>query len=173
MFNQGFLNNVFELNNDDMHIENNNTLNTINKTKTTMNENSGDLEALNLINIRNKNRLILAHLNINSLRNKFDALKLLIKDKIDILVVTESKLDETFHMAQFHIEGFKPPIRLDRNAYGAVLLFILGKIYHQSFYENLHSKVTVKGYFLNFICEKLSFYFSLATILKEPGYLHT
>ena len=57
-----------------------------------MNENSGDLEALNLIHIRNKNRLILAHLNINSLRNKFDALKLLIKDKIDILVVTENQI---------------------------------------------------------------------------------
>ena len=96
MCNQGFLNNVFELNNDDVHIKNNNTSNTINKTKTTMNENPGDLEALNLINIRNKNMLILGDLNINSLRSKFDALKLLIKDKIDILVVTETKLDETF-----------------------------------------------------------------------------
>ena len=87
-----------------------------------MNENSGDLETLKLINIKNKNRLILAHLNINSLRNKFDALKLLIKEKIDILVITETKLDETFPTAQFFIEGT-----------AAALLFILGKTYHQSF----------------------------------------
>ena len=71
-----------------------------------MNVNSGDLETLKLINIKNKNRLILAHLNINSLRNKCDALKLLIKDKIDILVSTETKLDETFPIAQFLVSCY-------------------------------------------------------------------
>ena len=69
------------------------SINTDNITHYTMNENSGDLETLKLINIKNKNRLILAHLNINSLCNKFDAHKLIIKDKIDILVTTEMKLD--------------------------------------------------------------------------------
>ena len=34
-----------------------------NKTKSTMNETSGDIEVLKATNIKNKNRLILAHLN--------------------------------------------------------------------------------------------------------------
>ena len=49
-----------------------------------------------MINMKNANQLILAQLNINSLRNKFDALTLLIKDKVDILVITETNLDNSF-----------------------------------------------------------------------------
>ena len=159
MCNQGFLNNVFELNNDDVHIENNNTLNTINKTKTTMNENSGDLEALNLINIRNMNRPILAHLNINSLRNKFDALKLLIKDKIDILVVTETKLDETFPMTQFHIEGFKSPIRLDRNAYGGGIIVYIRENIPSKLLQKLTFESDSEGIFFELHLRKTKFLF--------------
>ena len=46
---------------------------------------------LNSANI--KNRLVLAQLNINSLRYKFDSLKCLVKDKMDLLVVTETKFN--------------------------------------------------------------------------------
>ena len=124
-----------------------------------MNENSGDLEALNLINIRNKNRLILAHLNINSLRNKFDALKLLIKDKIDILVVTETKLDETFPMAQFHIEGFKPPIRLDRNAYGGGIIVYIRENIPSKLLQKLIFESDSKGIFFELHLRKTKFLF--------------
>ena len=54
-------------------------------------------------------------MNINLLRNKFDQLKILVHNKIDILVVTESKLDDTFPDSQFHIPGYKLPFRKDRN----------------------------------------------------------
>ena len=33
---------------------------------------------------------------VNSLRNKFDLLTYLIKNNIDILIITETKLDEIF-----------------------------------------------------------------------------
>ena len=67
----------------------------------------------------NTNRIIVAQLNINSsLRNKVDALKTIISGKIDVLVITKSKLDHTFHTNQFLIDGFSPPFRLDRNSRG-------------------------------------------------------
>ena len=35
----------------------------------------------------------MCHININSVSSKFDQLKLLVQDDVDILVVTESKID--------------------------------------------------------------------------------
>ena len=64
-------------------------------------------------------------MNINSLRNKFDQLRLLVKDTIDILIIQETKLDETFPDGQFIIEGFMPPFRRDRNRFGGgVMIYI-------------------------------------------------
>ena len=71
-----------------------------------------DLKALRL---KNFNKLILAHLSINSLRNKFEFLISLIKDNIDILMISETKLDQSFPTNQFMINGFSAPFRLDRN----------------------------------------------------------
>ena len=60
-------------------------------------------------------------MNINSLRNKFDQLKILVQNKIDILVVTESKLDNTRPDSQFHLPGYKVPFHKDRNKLGRKL----------------------------------------------------
>ena len=51
--------------------------------------------------VKNVGKLIFATLNINSIRNKFDELKSLIIGNIDVLVVTETKLDDSFPSAQF------------------------------------------------------------------------
>ena len=48
-----------------------------------------------------------------------------IKDTIDFLVVTESKLDDTYPPDQFQIEGFSKPIRLDRNRNGGGLIIFV------------------------------------------------
>ena len=40
--------------------------------------------------------MIIGNLNINSIRNKFEQLKETVLKYVDILVVTETKLDETF-----------------------------------------------------------------------------
>ena len=45
---------------------------------------SNQSDALTEIRIKNPKQLIIAHLNINSLRNKFDQLKILVQDKTDI-----------------------------------------------------------------------------------------
>ena len=71
------------------------------------------------------NQLIIAHVNINSISNKFDQLSYIIKDNVDILVVGETKLDDSFPTSQFRINGFSKPYRLDRTRNGGgVMIFV-------------------------------------------------
>ena len=51
--------------------------------------------------IKHFSQLIIVHLNIKSLRNKFDFLVEFIKDKIDILMISETRIDESFQLCQF------------------------------------------------------------------------
>ena len=53
-------------------------------------------DVLNQIRKKNPNRIIIVHLKINSIRNKFEMLKEVIGNKIDILLMYETKLDDTF-----------------------------------------------------------------------------
>ena len=73
----------------------------------------------------NANKIIIGHLNINSIRNKFECLKYMIDKNVDLLLISETKLDETFPEQQFHIEGFSPPYRRDRNDKGGGLLLFV------------------------------------------------
>ena len=66
--------------------------------------------------------LIIAYLNINSIRNKIDFLRPMISESIDVLILAETKLDNTFPASQFVIEGFMKPFRYDRNQNGDGLL---------------------------------------------------
>ena len=62
----------------------------------------------NIENIRSKNpnRLIIAQLNINSLRNKFDSLVEILQSNVDMLFISETAIDSSFPTAQFKIEGY-------------------------------------------------------------------
>ena len=66
-------------------------------------------EDLNNLRLKNPNRLICAHLNINSVRNKFDLLSDIIKNNIDILMISETKLDSSFPNGQFQFHGYSEP----------------------------------------------------------------
>ena len=48
------------------------------------------------LKLKNVNRLICAQLNINSIGNKFDSLVNIINNNIDILMISEIKLDPPF-----------------------------------------------------------------------------
>ena len=68
------------------------------------------------------NRLLIGKLNISSISNKFGQLKLFVLGKVDILIITETKLDSTLPTSQFLIEGYSKPYRFDRNRNGGVVL---------------------------------------------------
>ena len=70
------------------------------------------------LKLKNNHRLVIGNLNINSISNKFDNLKLIIQGRIDILVITETKTDSTFPLNQFAIQGYSKPYRFDRNRNG-------------------------------------------------------
>ena len=76
-------------------------------------------------NKRNINRLIIRQLNINSLSNKYESLVQQITGNIDILMVSETKLDNSFPVSQFLIDGYTSPFRIDRdNNGGGIMLFV-------------------------------------------------
>ena len=53
----------------------------------------------------------------------------MLTEVLDILMISETKLDDSFPEAQFHIEGFRAPFRLDRNKYGGgILLYVRNNI---------------------------------------------
>ena len=57
--------------------------------------------------ISNVKKLILRHLNINSIRNKFDLFSKQIKGAIDVLMVSKTKLNKRFSEGLFLIEDFR------------------------------------------------------------------
>ena len=62
-----------------------------------------------------------------SIRNKFDCLCEQVKGNIDILLVSETKIDGSFSIGQFVIGGFSPPYRLDCNCHGGDLMLFVRK----------------------------------------------
>ena len=74
---------------------------------------------------KNKNRPIIAQLNISSIRNKFGFLSSQITKYVDTLLLSETKLDDLFPTAQFLRNGFCKPYRLDRSPNGGgILLYV-------------------------------------------------
>ena len=73
------------------------------------------------------NKLILGHVNINSISNKFDALTYIIGNNIDIILISEIKTDDTFHTDELFIKGFSVLYRQDRNRTGVGLLLFAGE----------------------------------------------
>ena len=62
-------------------------------------DNSGINQAHSLlkeVRIKNVNRLIIGTLNINSLASKFEQLKLVMKNSLDVLILQETKFDSIF-----------------------------------------------------------------------------
>ena len=61
------------------------------------------------------NRVVLAHLNITSLRNKLYLLAAQIKGNADVLALLETKLDDSFPAGQSKITIYASPFRVDQN----------------------------------------------------------
>ena len=77
---------------------------------------------LKSIRIRNLNKIVVGHLNITSIRNKFNFITHEVKGSIDILMISETKLDESFPSGQLLLDGYSVPFRFDRNGNGGGIL---------------------------------------------------
>ena len=87
-------------------------------------------------NIRRKNlqNIVIGQININSLRNKLDFLAEQNKRIIDVLVISETKLDEPFPVDQFKNPGYTSRFRLDRDQHDEKnMIFIREDIPTKSF----------------------------------------
>ena len=72
--------------------------------------------------------ITIGHLNVNSLRNKFISCFDwgVRQSKLDIFLVSETKIDHSFPNQQFSIDGYKT-YRRDRNNFGGGLLFYVNE----------------------------------------------
>ena len=113
----------------------------INNSNNVSTNNSSDTYDLHSLRKKNPERVILSHLNINSLRNKFDFLVPLVKDHIDVLMLSETKLDDSFPQAQFQMSGYSMPYRLNRNQNGGgIMLYVREDIPSKLVKSNLNSE---------------------------------
>ena len=78
---------------------------------------SDPFEKIKNTRLKNPNRLITVQLNINFLRNIFDSLVRMLHNNLDILFISETKIDSSFPTAQFQRGGYTT-YSLDRNANG-------------------------------------------------------
>ena len=72
-------------------------------------------------------KITVSHLNINSIMNKSDRLSFIIDTNTDILLISETKLDDSFSSAQLSLKRFCSPYRLHRNSKGGGILLYFRK----------------------------------------------
>ena len=81
--------------------------------------------SLKEIRTKNLNQIVLAHPNINSFRNKFEIHADQITGNVDLMVISEAKLDDSFPESQFKTPGYFSPFRLDRDQNGGgIMVFV-------------------------------------------------
>ena len=90
------------------------------------------IDSIRQLKLSNPHKIILGHLNINSLRNKFESIADVIQGTFDIFLLSETKIDESFPDKQFHLNNYKI-FRKDRNRYGGGIMFYVN--------ENLPGKI--------------------------------
>ena len=82
-------------------------------------------DTLKKLRTKSLNRVIIGQININSIGNKTELLSEAVLGNIDILMVSEAKIDMSFPASQFVIQGFAAPFRLDRtNTGGGILVYV-------------------------------------------------
>ena len=98
-------------------------------------ENNSDAEIfqdLHNYRLKHNRQLIFGHLNVNSMKNKFHEIyEILNNGYIDILGISETKLDESFSNSIFKIQDFTCH-RLDRNIHGGgIMMYVRSSVPHR------------------------------------------
>ena len=87
-----------------------------------------------------------------------------INNNIDILMISETKLDPSFPTGQFHIHGFSEPYRFDRNSSGGgILLYIREDIPSKL----ILTKLTIEGFFSEINLRKKGGFFDIRTFERN------
>ena len=85
---------------------------------------SDTLNGLHEQRLNHPKNVIIGHLNINSIRNKFSSFKDLVLKETDICLLSETKIDDSFPNSQFFAEGYRM-FRKDRNKNaGGLILYV-------------------------------------------------
>ena len=83
------------------------------------------LSEISELRLCNVNRVLIGKLNINFMRNKLNQLRDTVLKYNHILILTETKLNETFLISQFLVYDFSKPYRFGRNKHGGgVMVYI-------------------------------------------------
>ena len=84
-----------------------------------------NIKSLKDIRQKNLGKIVIGHLNINSIGQKIGSLIEVTAGSIEILMISETKLDESFPKGHFLMKGFSETYRLDLNSKGGgIMLFI-------------------------------------------------
>ena len=84
---------------------------------------------LKKLRIKNPDKLVTGQLH----DNKFEMLTRQIQRNVDIIMISEKKLDNSLPTGQFLINSFKTPFYVDRNGHGVGVFYMLGKIYYRKY----------------------------------------
>ena len=86
-------------------------------------------QVLKVLRNDNPSNLNFCYLNINSVRNKFTDLQIIINGNVDIVSIVEAKLDASFPSAQVTLKGYHAPYRPDiNNKSGGILVYVKASI---------------------------------------------
>ena len=97
----------------------------VKRTKDKSIDNSNSIMQLKNLRLKYINRVITENPNINSLPLKFSQLQEIVVKYVDILILTETKLDDSFPTSQFMLDGFSMPYRQDRNRNGCGIIIYI------------------------------------------------
>ena len=86
-------------------------------------------DPLQIARQKNGKELLVCHLNINSIQNKFEELKdIILKSTVQIMAVSETKIDGSYPDCQFLIPGYYLHRNDRKKGGGGVLMFVSSKI---------------------------------------------
>ena len=93
------------------------------------NDSTNNTQSLPGDNLEHFQCITIAHVNINSIRSKVDSISAELAN-YDIICVSETKLNEAFKTSDLEIDGYKVPIRKDRqvNNGGGLLIYVKNNI---------------------------------------------
>ena len=85
-----------------------------NNSKSSLNDQQNLGSNLYRVSIEKSSRIIFGQININSIKNKFDLLMNIIKNEINIFMISETEIDNSFPISQFTMAGYSIPFRFNR-----------------------------------------------------------